>query len=268
MDRIVIKSNDRELIDAVWSLQIENDRLPDWCASLLQPNRLAELTVYLREDDITFALAAALFEFMEARNQLRSKTTTEIHTRNYDAQLKKLVRSYDKRIRGAWRRRVGPIHCRKKSYRWFAIYKDALSSSDNLSGASGDSIFHCPIELVSVHNLVRILRDLTDVHISGRYSAPSFVVSAQLNSCRWIGLIVRTRLIVSQLPNLLFEKFSDASDKAYRTSAGRHPNGKSRGIGRHLRIATSANLPSPSIDQYEFSERIAQICGRDSRRVI
>ena len=98
MDRIVIKSNDRELIDAVWSLQIENDRLPDWCASLLQPNRLAELTVYLREDDITFALAAALFEFMEARNQLRSKTTTEIHTRNYDAQLKKLVRSYNKRI--------------------------------------------------------------------------------------------------------------------------------------------------------------------------
>jgi hypothetical protein len=94
------KGNDRELIDAVWSLQIENDRLPDWCASLLQPNRLAELTVYLREDDITFALAAALFEFefMEARNQLRSKTTTEIHTKNYDAQLKELVRSYDKRI--------------------------------------------------------------------------------------------------------------------------------------------------------------------------
>ena len=98
MDRIVIKSNDRELIDAIWSLQVKNDGLLDWCARLLQPNRLAELTVYVGADDITLPLAAALFEYMEARNQLRSKTTTEIHTRNYDAHLKELVRSYHKRI--------------------------------------------------------------------------------------------------------------------------------------------------------------------------
>ena len=100
MDRIVIKSNDRELIDAVWSLQIENDRLPDWCASLLQPNRLADLTVYLREDDITFALAAALFELSSWRHvisyQVRPQPKSTLET--IDAQLKKLVRSYDKRI--------------------------------------------------------------------------------------------------------------------------------------------------------------------------
>ncbi len=99
MDRIVITSNDKELIDAVWSLQIKVDPLEDWAAKLIQPHQLAELTVYLREGASIFGFVTVLFEFMEARMELKpSKTKTEIHIKQDDAELKRLVASYQKRI--------------------------------------------------------------------------------------------------------------------------------------------------------------------------
>ena len=99
MDRIVITSNDKELIDAIWSFQIKDDPLEDWAAKLIGPHHLAELTIYLNEGASICGFVAVLFEFMEARMELKpSKTKTEIHRKQDDAELKRLVVSYQRRI--------------------------------------------------------------------------------------------------------------------------------------------------------------------------
>jgi hypothetical protein len=83
MDKIVIRSNDRELLKKTWSIH-SHDGLERWVINEIKPDGFAELTIFLREQYSTLPFLVGLLEFIDARVRLRrTQSSTELHVTTY-----------------------------------------------------------------------------------------------------------------------------------------------------------------------------------------
>src|SRR5688572_15223140 len=98
IDKIVVRSNDRELLKKTWSIN-SKDGLEPWVINEIRPDGFAELTIFLKEQYSTLPFVVGLLEFIEARIKLTgSHTRAEFHVTNYSARLQKLVAAYYDRV--------------------------------------------------------------------------------------------------------------------------------------------------------------------------
>ena len=98
IDKIVIRSNDRELLKKTWSIN-SRDGLETWVANEIKSDGFAELTIFLKEQYSTLPFIVGFFEFVKARVQLTgSHTTAEIHVTNYSARFHEVIAAYYDRL--------------------------------------------------------------------------------------------------------------------------------------------------------------------------
>lgn len=83
MYKIVIRSNDRELLKKTWSIHSHDD-LERWVINEIKPDGFAELTIFLKEQYSILSFVVGLLEFIDARVRLRrSQSSTESHVTTY-----------------------------------------------------------------------------------------------------------------------------------------------------------------------------------------
>ena len=98
MDKIVIRSNDRELLKKTWSIH-SHDGLEPWIINEIKPKGFAELTIFLKEQYSTLPFIEGLLEFVVAQNRLTgSHSRVEFHITNYTATFHEVIAAYHDRI--------------------------------------------------------------------------------------------------------------------------------------------------------------------------
>jgi hypothetical protein len=98
IDKIVIRSNDRELLKKTWSINSKHGLEP-WVINEIRADGFAELTIFLKEQYSTLPFLIGLLEFMEARVQLTgSHTRAELYVTSYSTRLQKVVAAYYDRV--------------------------------------------------------------------------------------------------------------------------------------------------------------------------
>ena len=98
MDKVVIRSNDRELLKKSWSIH-SHDGLERWVINEIKPDGFAELTIFLKEQYLTLPFVVGFLEFIDARVRLRRRQSRrELHVTTYSAKLQKGVEAYSDRV--------------------------------------------------------------------------------------------------------------------------------------------------------------------------
>ena len=98
MDKIVIRSNDRELLKKTWSIH-SHDGLERWVINEIKPDGFAELTIFLKEQYSTLSFVVGLLKFIDARVRLRRRQSrTELHVTTHSAKLQKRGEAYPDRV--------------------------------------------------------------------------------------------------------------------------------------------------------------------------
>lgn len=97
MTKFIIKTYDQELANEIWTLQAEGVRIEQSMAKA--EGFLAEVIVYVSLAASLFTFARALFELIKSKQKTSQKETiTIVHTQKGQADLEKLIISYEKSI--------------------------------------------------------------------------------------------------------------------------------------------------------------------------
>ena len=97
MDRIIVVSDDRELINEIWSLQTDGIIFEEQLAK--GGDWSSEITAYIELGTSIITFAAVLFGYLKSRNNRNPvNTKTIIYTRKNNVDLLKMTAIYEESI--------------------------------------------------------------------------------------------------------------------------------------------------------------------------